>query len=109
MIRQIYDFSSTFEDSPPLQAGTSEKVMERVESGEDRNLTRRERQIIRLYSEGMFDKQIGRRLGLAASTVRSHLASVCNKLGASHRLQCGIILERIGITRDINIPPQDPK
>jgi DNA-binding NarL/FixJ family response regulator len=77
------------------------------QQSDDRGLTRRERQIIRLYSEGMFDKQIGRRLGLAASTVRSHLASACNKLGASHRLQCGIILERIGLTRDIHIPARD--
>jgi DNA-binding NarL/FixJ family response regulator len=73
----------------------------------DRSLTRRERQIVRLYGEGMFDKQIGRRLGLAASTVRSHLASVCNKVGASHRLQCGMLLERLGVTTDIRIPPSE--
>ena len=78
--------------------------METFETNRDLHLTRRERQVILLYSAGMYDAQIGRQLGLAASTVRSHLASVCNKLGAAHRLQCGILLERRGITRDVPVP-----
>jgi hypothetical protein len=31
---------------------------------------------------------------------------LCGKVGAAHRLQCGILLERLGLTRHIVIPPR---
>ena len=60
-------------------------------------LTRRQREVLELYAEGLSDLEIGGRLGVAASTVRSHIASICNRLGANHRFQCGVLAERYGI------------
>jgi DNA-binding NarL/FixJ family response regulator len=65
----------------------------------DVKLTPRERDVLDLYKEGMFDQQIARSLGMAASTVRTHIASICSKLGSNHRFRCGILAERIGLTR----------
>ena len=48
-------------------------------------LTRRERQIAELVSEGLPNKEIGRRLGLSAGTIRVHLHRVYQKLAINNR------------------------
>jgi two-component system nitrate/nitrite response regulator NarL len=48
-------------------------------------LTRRERQIAELVSEGLPNKEIGRRLGLSAGTIRVHLHRVYHKLAINNR------------------------
>jgi two-component system nitrate/nitrite response regulator NarL len=48
-------------------------------------LTDRERQIIRLVSEGLSNKQIGRRLNVADGTIKVHLHNIFEKLQVSNR------------------------
>jgi two-component system, NarL family, nitrate/nitrite response regulator NarL len=48
-------------------------------------LTKRERQIIRLVSEGLSNKQIARRLSITDGTVKVHLHHICEKLQVSNR------------------------
>lgn len=48
-------------------------------------LTDRERQIMRLVSEGLSNKQIGRRLNVADGTIKVHLHHVFQKLEISNR------------------------
>ncbi|WP_244553934.1 LuxR C-terminal-related transcriptional regulator [Bradyrhizobium arachidis] len=48
-------------------------------------LTDRERQIMRLVSEGLSNKQIGRRLNIADGTIKVHLHHVFQKLEISNR------------------------
>ena len=48
-------------------------------------LTNRERQIIRLVSEGLSNKQIARRLSITDGTVKVHLHHICEKLKVSNR------------------------
>jgi two-component system, NarL family, nitrate/nitrite response regulator NarL len=48
-------------------------------------LSARERQILRLVADGLPGPEIGRRLFIAPSTVKSHLASIYEKLGVSDR------------------------
>jgi two-component system, NarL family, nitrate/nitrite response regulator NarL len=48
-------------------------------------LTRRERQIADLVSEGLSNKEIGRRLGLSAGTIRVHLHRTYQKLAINNR------------------------
>jgi DNA-binding NarL/FixJ family response regulator len=48
-------------------------------------LTNRERQIIRLVSEGLSNKQIARRLSITDGTVKVHLHHICEKLQVSNR------------------------
>jgi len=48
-------------------------------------LTDRERQITRLVSEGLSNKEIGRRLNLADGTIKQHLHNIFQKLEISNR------------------------
>jgi two-component system nitrate/nitrite response regulator NarL len=46
-------------------------------------LTDRERQILRLVSEGLSNKEIGRRLKITDGTIKVHLHSIFEKLQAA--------------------------
>jgi RNA polymerase sigma factor (sigma-70 family) len=48
-------------------------------------LTDRERQIMRLVSEGLSNKEIGRRLNIADGTIKVHLHHIFQKLAISNR------------------------
>ena len=48
-------------------------------------LTDRERQILRLVSEGLSNKEIGRRLKVADDTIKVHLHNIFEKLRVSNR------------------------
>jgi DNA-binding NarL/FixJ family response regulator len=52
-----------------------------------RMLTPREHEILRLVADGLPTKQIARRLRITERTVKFHVASIFNKLGASNRAQ----------------------
>ena len=53
-------------------------------NGEPR-LTRRQREIAALISEGLSNKQIARRLSIQQATVKNHVHNILGKLGVSHR------------------------
>ena len=48
-------------------------------------LTDRERQIMRLVSEGLSNKEIGRRLNITDGTIKVHLHHIFQKLEISNR------------------------
>jgi two-component system nitrate/nitrite response regulator NarL len=48
-------------------------------------LTDRERQIVRLVSEGLSNKEIGRRLKVTDGTIKAHLHHIFEKLQVSNR------------------------
>ncbi len=48
-------------------------------------LTDREQQIVALLSQGLSNKEIGRRLGIMEDTVKKHLQNVFDKLGVRRR------------------------
>ena len=48
-------------------------------------LTEREREVVRLISEGLSNKDIAHRLCISSITVRHHLTSIFDKLGVSNR------------------------
>ena len=50
-------------------------------------LTGRQREILGALARGRQTKEIARELGIAESTVKSHLAKACHRLGASTRAQ----------------------
>jgi two-component system, NarL family, nitrate/nitrite response regulator NarL len=53
-------------------------------------LSKREREIIRLIGQGLKNKQIADKLSISEITVRHHLSSVYDKLGVSDRLELTI-------------------
>jgi len=78
------------------QVASGQKVLQldgQAESGQPRGdaekaitaLTDRERQILRLVSEGLSNKEIGRRLKVAAGTIKVHLHHIFEKLQVGKR------------------------
>jgi pSer/pThr/pTyr-binding forkhead associated (FHA) protein len=57
-----------------------------VVSGDAPSLSRRERQVVALVVEGLTDRDIGERLFISTSTVRSHLDRVAEKTGFRRRV-----------------------
>lgn len=53
-------------------------------------LTLRERQILQLISEGLTNRQIGDRLGLAEKTVKNYVSGLLAKLGMQRRTQAAV-------------------
>jgi two-component system nitrate/nitrite response regulator NarL len=62
-------------------SGSAGKAGARIDT-----LTRREREVVRLVSEGLKNKQIAERLSIADVTVRHHLTSIFAKLEVADRL-----------------------
>jgi DNA-binding NarL/FixJ family response regulator len=60
-------------------------------------LTQRERQVVRLVSEGLKNKQIAERLSIADVTVRHHLTSIFIKLDVADRLSLVVFAFRNGL------------
>src|SRR5258706_2375606 len=68
-------------------------------------LTQRERQIMRLGSEGVSKKEIGRRLNLADGTIKVHLHNIFQKLEISNRT----VLAALAISHNdsVGVPPEN--
>jgi DNA-binding NarL/FixJ family response regulator len=64
-----------------------------------RDLTPRELDVLRLVADGRTNASIGRELGVAASTVKTHVASLLDKLDAHDRAHAVSIALRAGLIR----------
>ncbi len=53
-------------------------------------LTDREREVLQLVRDGLANKQIARKLGIAERTVKAHLTSVFQRLGVTDRTQAAL-------------------
>ncbi|HLW59840.1 MAG TPA: response regulator transcription factor [bacterium] len=60
-------------------------------------LSGRERQVLRLVAQGMSNKQIARQLSITERTVKFHMTSIFNKLGAENRAQAIALAAQRGL------------
>ena len=58
----------------------------RANLGKEVRMTRREREVIALLSDGLSNKQIGQRLHIATYTIKSHIHNIMEKLALHTRL-----------------------
>lgn len=63
----------------------------------DVNLTRREREVLRLMREGLDAQAMARDLHVSVHTARSHIKKVLAKLGAHSQLEAVAIANRLGM------------
>ena len=88
---------------------SSEQAISRGQSAITGNalttLTDRERQIMRLVSEGLSNKEIGRRLNIADGTIKVHLHNIFQKLEISNRT----VLAALAISQNDRSSPPDDK
>jgi DNA-binding NarL/FixJ family response regulator len=60
-------------------------------------LTPREREVITLVAEGWTNREIGKRLGVAERTARTHVSNILAKLGLASRTQAAMWAVREGL------------
>jgi len=87
-VRTVASGGTLFEalDGPPRARGP-------VAAGSDRLglLTDQERTVLRLIGEGLTNRQIGARMGLAEKTVKNYTSHLLAKLGLERRTQAAIL------------------
>jgi two-component system, NarL family, response regulator DesR len=66
-------------------------------SDEAIHLTTRQREVLRLLSEGRTTAEIATELGLTRTTVRNYIAGVLGALGAHTRLQAVVVARKMGL------------
>jgi len=72
--------------APEIQSGLASQIQRHAQQSDDRpELTERERQVLSMIAEGRSTPEIGRELYLSPATVKTHLATLYDKLGVSER------------------------
>jgi DNA-binding NarL/FixJ family response regulator len=87
------------EGSPLDPRAARTLLRERIERAPGEELTERERDVLMLLANGLSNKQIGRRLGIAEKTVKAHLSNVFRTIGVADRTQAALWAERNGLAR----------
>lgn len=78
-----------------FRGAAADAIAREVRSPRDPDgLTPREREVIRLVSEGLSNKQIAQRLGIAERTAKFHVRQIMAKLGADNRAQAVALATR---------------
>lgn len=67
---------------------------------EEQTVTDREREVLQFVAEGLRNKEIADRMGITERTVKAHLASTFNKLGATSRAEAIARAMAAGILHD---------
>lgn len=81
---------SVFIGESPLDPKAARVVLESQRRPAQPALTDREREVLVLVRDGLANKQIGRRLGIAERTVKAHLTSAFQRIGVSDRTQAAL-------------------
>jgi DNA-binding NarL/FixJ family response regulator len=88
-VRGVAAGGTSFDDVSPSMS----RAHARGAAGSDRLalLTDQERTVLRLIGEGLTNRQIGQRMGLAEKTVKNYTSHVLAKLGLERRTQAAIL------------------
>ena len=79
-----------------LAAVYDDRALE-VETGFSEEITSRETDVLRMLAEGLVNKDIATRLGISEHTVKFHVSSILDKLGASTRTEAVALGIRRGL------------
>ena len=79
-----------------LCAGLTDAMLRRA-TAVATQLTSREHDVLKLLADGLSAAEIGSRIHLSESTVKSHLAKIYQKLGATNRSQALVTAMRTGL------------
>ncbi len=105
LARSSKEISLTLGGQPVRPVPTTQKdlpglsPMTPTQANQPDGLTEREREVVRLISEGLSNKDIADRLCISSITVRHHLTSIFDKLGVSNRQKLLIRAHQHGLVR----------
>lgn len=76
----------------PMSSSIARKVVKHfhlvgISSEESDNLTSREREVLELLAQGLIYKEIGDKLNIAVTTVRTHVQKICSKMHVRSRME----------------------
>ena len=83
--------------APVADGDDDEAVVVHTANGIPVHLTPRERDVLRILTEGFSNQQIARRLFISESTVSVHVSHIIAKLGVSNRLQAASAAQRLNL------------
>jgi DNA-binding NarL/FixJ family response regulator len=97
--RQLRELSAGI---PALSPSIARRIMEHFQrtgpmETTDQALTVRERQILALIARGYRNQEVAQQLGIAATTVASHIKAVYRKLGINTRAEASWYATRLGL------------
>jgi DNA-binding NarL/FixJ family response regulator len=93
VVHSVLDGASWFDPSISdivLGAVTTSGNSEEISPEKDYNLTTRERQILKLITEGYCNVEIAKQLYVSVNTTKVHVASILQKLEVDDRLQAAV-------------------
>lgn len=67
-----------------------EKVENRKYDSRDEVLTKREMEVLKLLTEGLFNKEIAYQLSISEKTVKNHVSNIFKKISVSDRTQAAV-------------------
>ena len=86
-----------------LDPGIAQQIVERVSSAATQippayeSLTPRENEVLAMLAEGLANREIADRLGVSDHTIKFHISSILDKLGASTRTEAVTLGLRMGL------------
>jgi DNA-binding NarL/FixJ family response regulator len=87
-----------------LCSGLTDAVLRRATATANQ-LTSREHEVLKLLADGLSAAEIGLRMHLSESTVKSHLAKIYQKLGVTNRAQALVTAMRSGLLSNMQPSP----
>jgi two-component system, NarL family, nitrate/nitrite response regulator NarL len=81
------------------QKRAAEQSQGSPEAAKIARLTAREREVISLIGQGLYNKQIATRLSISEATVSHHLTSIFDKLGLANRFDLVVYAYRNGLAK----------
>lgn len=91
-------------DEAPLDPRVAKALIEqRRQVPLDAQLTPREREVLACIAEGLPNKLIARRLGIAEKTVKAHLTNVFQRIGVTDRTQAALWARERGLGSSISV------
>ena len=83
---------------PAVGTELAERIRGRTQSDSlQENLTRREVEVLSMLAEGLGNREIADRLGVSGHTIKYHISSILDKLGASTRTEAVTTGLRMGL------------
>ncbi len=93
VVQSVADGAAWFDPSIAhivLKASTTSHNFDTEASGKDYDLTSREKQILKLMTEGYSNMEIAQLLVISINTTKAHVASILQKLEVDDRLQAAL-------------------